>query len=77
MNGFLIKLIGYYKSPKPEDTESEDYFKYDLVDILECTNAVSFCTESNLENADFDIIMLLENVVDILNERFKVSVATE
>ena len=86
LNKFLIKLIGYYKSPKYEDkTEanksdtfnSEDYFKYDLVDVLECTDAVSFCTESNLESADFDITMLLEVVVDILSERFKVSVKTE
>lgn len=77
LNEFLIKLLGYYKSSKPENTESEDDFKYDLVDILECTNAVSFCTENNLENADFDIIMLIENVVDILNEKFKVSVETE
>ncbi len=86
LNKFLIKLIGYYKSPKPEDKAeanksdtftSEDYFKYNLVDILDCTNAVSFCTENNLENADFDVTMLIEVVVDILNERFKVSVATE
>ena len=86
LNKFLIKLIGYYKSPKYEDkTEanksdtfnSEDYFKYNLVDVLECTDAVSFCTESNLESADFDITMLLEVVVDILSERFKVSVKTE
>lgn len=86
LNKFLIKLIGYYKSPKTEtkpeanksDTlDSEDDFKYDLVDVLECTDAVSFCTESNLENADFDITMLLEVVVDLLNERFKISVTTE